>query len=129
MRSFAFTLPLRLVTESNTKGHWAAKARRAKEQRHVAFMLTTTHLVLETRSPAVHSLLPCHITMTRVAPRRLDVDNLWSSFKHVIDGIADAFHLPDNDPRFEWDVAQDRGGPNHYSVRIQIEPKRESNDV
>jgi len=114
-------LPLRLVTESNAKEHWRTKHKRGKAQRSVTWIRMTAALVGAIGSPAVHSLLPARITLTRIAPRKLDVDNAWSSVKHVIDGVADAFNLPDNDERFEWAVAQRKGEPNEYAVEIRIE--------
>lgn len=63
--------------------------------------------------------LPCHVTLTRVSPRKLDFDNLVYSFKTVKDVVADliisnAYDLPlldskgryDGDDRITWSYDQ-----------------------
>jgi hypothetical protein len=42
------------------------------------------------------------------------------SVKAHRDGVADAFGVADNDPRFTWLYAQERGTP---ALRIEIEEK------
>ena len=63
---------------------------------------------------------PLTVTMTRIAPRELDSDNLAISFKHVRDGIADWLGVNDNDKRVTWKYAQERGAPKHYAARVEI---------
>ncbi len=71
-------------------------------------------------------LLPIHITITRIAPRKLDDDNLPQATKHLRDCIADYF-IPglapgraDGDSRLTWSYEQEKGKPNEYAVRITI---------
>ena len=64
--------------------------------------------------------LPVTITITRVAPRKLDSDNLARSMKAVRDGIADAFRLDDGDDRLDWRYAQRTGRAKEYSVDVEI---------
>jgi hypothetical protein len=112
------TLPIRTVTESNAKEHWATKHRRAKAQRQDVFIsLGLSH---RTRPP-----LPLQITVTRISPRPLDEDNCVSSLKHCIDGIADWLageYGKGNDrlPGLTWRYAQRRGKPKEYAVEITI---------
>lgn len=50
--------------------------------------------------------LPVVVTLTRVAPRALDDDNLAYSFKAIRDGVADGLGVRDNDPRVSWRYEQ-----------------------
>jgi len=62
------------------------------------------------------------ITLTRIAPRRLDPgDNLNSSMKAVRDGIADALGIDDGDARLTWKYAQRKGNPKEYAVEVEVE--------
>jgi len=109
--TFSIELPIRIESEANGRGHWAAKAGRAKRQREQMQLLIPKH-----KLPG----LPCAVTLTRIAPRRLDGDNLQSGFKAVRDGIADRMGIKDNDPRVTWAYDQRRGAPNQYACRIDI---------
>jgi len=62
------------------------------------------------------------ITLTRIAPRALDSDNLASGLKAVRDGVADALGVDDGTSRIEWRYAQERGKPGEYAVRVAIQP-------
>jgi hypothetical protein len=121
------TLPIRIVSESNQREHWAAKARRVKKQRQaVAWMLCAL--------PNEVPHLPVTVTFTRVAPRKLDKgDNLNGAFKACRDEVAWFFtrdgikvlnakrHIADDeDSRLTWRYAQERGAPKTYAARIEI---------
>lgn len=101
-------LPLRIESVANKREHWGKRAARAKAHRFAALAV-----------PA-HPL-PCTVTLTRIAPRALDDDNLQSGFKALRDGIADRLGVKDNDPRVTWRYAQERGQPKQYAVRVCIE--------
>lgn len=110
-----FEIPARLVGESNQREHWAARARRAKTHRECGYMYARANRVSV-------ALVPCIVRITRIAPRKLDDDNLQGSAKAVRDGLADALGVKDNDPRVTWlPVEQERGKANQYKVRVQIE--------
>lgn len=113
------TLPLRLVTLENQREHWAKKAKRAKSQRWAARISLGFGMADRTEG----RLSGAVVTLTRVAPRRLDNGNYQGCFKHVQDGVADWFGLDDGDPRIEWRYEQERGKPKEYAVRIRIERK------
>jgi hypothetical protein len=110
-------LPIRTVSETNQREHWAKRHRRRADQRGA------TRLLLHRCSrPA----LPVRITLTRVAPRKLDDDNLRGALKAVRDGVADWLELDDADERIEWCYAQRRAerprvGPSHYAVEVTWE--------
>lgn len=65
--------------------------------------------------------LPLIVTMTRIAPRGLNDDNLTGAFKHVRDGIAESLHTTDENPQIKWVCAQERGKPREYGARVTIE--------
>jgi hypothetical protein len=116
--SVSFTIPLRTVSEINSHAHWRARQKRAKAQRSAAFMFTMWFgREMARRVEAGGSLI---VTITRIAPRSLDSDNLAGSQKHVRDGIADAIGIDDRDPRVEWRYAQSRGARGQYSVEVNV---------
>ena len=60
------------------------------------------------------------ITLTRLASRKLDSDNLATALKAVRDGVADALNLDDGDERLDWRYAQEKAPRGHYAVRVEI---------
>jgi hypothetical protein len=60
------------------------------------------------------------IVLTRVAPRKLDTDNLASGFKAVRDGIAEWLQIDDGDNRLDWQYRQRNGGVKVYRVEVEI---------
>lgn len=121
-------LPIKVESVANqataTRGGRMAAARKAKRQREE----TTLTLLARGRPPGE----AWTITLTRVAPRRLDDDNLARALKAIRDGVAD-YLLPanrgnkvrrwadDSDGRITWRYDQTRGAPKTYAVRIRIE--------
>lgn len=109
-------LPLRTVSESNSREHWYAKALRAKIQKKSIW-----YAFNEDR-PNIP--LPCIVKLSRKGPRLLDSDNLQSSFKAIRDQVADQIipGLPpgraDGDPRIEWQYDQSKD--KVYSVQIEV---------
>jgi site-specific DNA recombinase len=67
-------LPLHLVSTMNMREHWAKRARRAAEHRAVTRMALA-------RERAWPLRLPLDVTITRIAPRDLDGDNLRGACK------------------------------------------------
>jgi hypothetical protein len=61
------------------------------------------------------------ITLTRIAPRALDTDNLSSGLKAVRDGVADALNVDDGSSHIQWRYAQERSKPGEYAVRVAIQ--------
>lgn len=103
-------LPLRIESVANLREHWAVKAKRAKLHRHTACALVPFHP------------LPCVVTLTRIAPRMLDDDNLRSGLKATRDGVADRLGVDDRDPRVTWRYGQRPGKVKQYAVLVRIEP-------
>jgi hypothetical protein len=119
-----FTIPLisaLTVSESNRSNeHWLKKGKRHNLQKLLikSYMMKHVHEI---------NILPCLITMTRIAPRTLDSDNLVSSFKWFRDAIAEHFFpdlaigRADDNERLTWEYAQEKGEPKQYAIRIKIE--------
>lgn len=105
------TLPLRLRSTLNLREHWRRRAERAQNHR------VSTRMVL--RSVAAPLQPPVVVTITRVAPRKLDSDNLAGSAKAVRDGIADWLGLDDGDERITWKYSQRQ--ESQYGVRIEVQ--------
>lgn len=126
-----FTLPIKLVPKDNQRGGWKRHFFKiTKPQREM--LKTWTGAAMRSNGFAMHlaefangrpNSLPAKVQITRIAPRPLDVrDNLQSSAKPVIDGIADAFGVKDNDERLTFlEVKQERGKPREYACRVEIE--------
>jgi hypothetical protein len=106
------TIPMRLPSAANMREHWAAKAKRVKQQRH----LVATFIGGRPK-PA----LPVVVTLVRIAPRALDGDNLQSAFKAPRDEIARWLGVADNHPGVTWEYWQRRGGVGVYSVVVTVE--------
>jgi len=109
-------LPLHTVSGMNTREHWSKRKRRAAEHRGLAC------LVLKPKLRAAPHPLPVQVTVTRIAPRALDGDNLQAALKHVRDGVADALGVDDHTALVEWVYRQQRGAPREYGVAVTIEP-------
>lgn len=130
----AITLPIRLISESNSRSHWAKRAKRVHEQRCLARMAVNVPAVLSFHVTSPHvcgwyvgmteqQAQELTVTLTRIAPRPLDSDNTVSSCKAVRDGIADALGIDDRDKRVTWCYAQRRGKVKEYGVEIRIEAR------
>ncbi len=120
----AIVAPLRTVSESNARGHWSKRAKRAKEQRGLVALLLRakgtsprplTAYSLDTEGRRVPSRV---VTLTRIAPRELDDDNLRGAMKACRDGVADWLGVDDRDPRVEWRYEQTKG--SSYAVRVIV---------
>jgi hypothetical protein len=113
-------LAIRTESEANLRENWHVKAKRVRMQRQITRVMVGQELIQaqETwRENAVHV-----ITLTRIAPRPLDDDNLPRSFKAIRDGVADALGRDDRvGSGLEWKYAQEKGPPKRYAVRIEIE--------
>ena len=111
-RGISLTLPIRTVSEANRREHWAAKAKRVANHRGVVGLALRVHLH---RLDSAGELV---VTLTRLAPRRLDSDNAVGSFKALRDGIADTLGVDDGDARITWNYGQEKS--KTYGVRIEI---------
>ena len=101
-------LPIRTVSEMNARENWRTRAKRAKMQRGMARCMCARYGAVLLRA----------IRLVRVSPRELDDDNLRASFKHIRDGVADAFGVDDR--HLLWEYDQEKGEPKQYAVRIEL---------
>lgn len=108
-------LPIRIESEANLREHWSKKANRARAQR------MATHYTLKTRSVTTpDTSQPLVVTLTRIAPRALDTDNLARGFKAVRDAVAAWLGIDDGSDRIEWRYGQEKGLPRVYEARLTI---------
>ena len=113
-----FTIPMRLSSPSNGQhGHWTKHASVRKRQRQAIAAVWRT-----LRGPSHEP--PFVVTLTRVAPRALDTDNLAAAFKSIRDEVAARLGYGDSptDP-IEWVYRQEKSKPGAYFVRVDIEEK------
>jgi hypothetical protein len=116
----------RTEAHSNRRGHRMAAARQVKRERET--LLYTWVGAGKPKPPR----LPCKVTFTRIAPRRLDEgDNLPSAFKPMRDELARVLGLK-NDAGAEVTWAYEQAAPAEWNkskgfygvvVRIEVEGK------
>lgn len=106
-------LPIKTVAGLNAREHWRKRANRVRLERHSARMSLA--------NAAFRQHLPAMVTLVRISSGKLDDDNLQGAFKAIRDGVADAYGVPDNDPRIAWKYAQERCERGRYGVRIIVE--------
>lgn len=107
-------LPIRIISEANMRQHWRKAAARKKEHR------TTARVILQQHARPMHEG-PVIITLTRIAPRRLDDDNLQSGMKSCRDGVADWLGIDDGSPRLTWRYGQLKSKPGEYAAEVAVE--------
>ena len=112
------TLALRTKSEANLRENWHVKAKRVRMQRQVTCIMVRQYRKdWRDNLPGTTYVL----TLTRIAPRPLDSDNLARSLKAIRDGIADALKIDDGSKRLTWNYGQEKGLPKKYAVRIEIQ--------
>lgn len=113
---------LKLASEANDHHFWRGRHTRSKEQRGLVMV------VLRARLSRADVVFPIKVTITRIAPRALDTDNLAGSAKHVRDAIAEWLGVDDGvaerDNRVLWVVEQRQGKPRFVGVEIRIEARK-----
>ena len=106
-----FVLPIKTENPTNgSHGHPMADYRRRKRQKEAAMLLCPRFQ------------LPAVVTLVRCSAGTLDAhDNLRSSLKSVVDGIAAKAGVPDNDARIEWRYAQEKCKRGTWAVKVRVE--------
>lgn len=117
-----FVVPVRTFSLMNSRDHWGEKANAAKRQRDA-----TALMWIVAGRPMVR--LPAEVTLTRIAPKSLDDDNLRGAGKHVRDEIAKCIGVDDRDPRVTWRYAQAKGAPHEYAMKVEIRARSEREDA
>ena len=113
----AFTIDVRVDSETNGREHWAAKYARKKKQKSA---LLAEWMYAINRGEARRVALPCAVRLTRIGPKRLDGDNLAESFKAIRDTIANMVGVDDGDERIKWEYEQVAVGKRVYQVRVEV---------
>lgn len=116
--SITITIPVRIYSEANIQQHWAIKHRRKKIiQKAIRYIWNSCSIR--------NVKLPVTITLTRLAPRTLDDDNLVASFKSARDVVADLL-IPglapgraDDNPKIKF--LYDQMKSKEYSFKIQAQ--------
>jgi len=114
-------LPLRLRNEKSSHAHWAKRRGRVQFERQYVYEHLTS---LWEDGPLLG--LPLVVTITRIAPRALDGDNLQCACSATRDAISDWLagqYLKGNDrqDRLEWRYEQRYVCPQFYAVEIRVE--------
>lgn len=114
-----FFVPIKTVSEANTREHWRVKAKRVKAQRlsvQAVFPMFAKHLW---PSPSKDRLV---VTLTRFGRRLLDSDNLQSSFKAVRDQVAACLGRDDGPKSgIRWDYEQFIGPVPMVQIEINVD--------
>jgi hypothetical protein len=108
----AIDLPIKTVAGLNAREHWRKRAARVKSERQAA--------CISVKSLRERPELPVTVRLVRLSSGTLDGDNLQGAFKAIRDGVADAYGIPDNDPRIRWEYDQERCKRGCYAVRIEL---------
>jgi hypothetical protein len=113
-------IPMQLVSTANQRLHWSAKARQTKNQR-AATKLVMRSSAVRPRAYEVAGVLALGgqlvVTLTRLATRKLDSDNLAIAFKAVRDQIAEELGVDDGSDAIDWRYLQAKG---LKAIRIEI---------
>jgi hypothetical protein len=115
MAHIAVTIPVKIESSLNLRVHWRVRANTNASHRAAAWF------GLKGATKWTPEMLPCVVTITRIAPRELDSDNLVGGCKSLRDGIADWLGIDDRDKRVQWVYEQQKGSPKTYAARIEIQ--------
>ena len=115
----AYEIPVKTSTPGNSRVHWRVAAKAAKLQR----LLARVHTIDAGPTLPAH---PVTVTLTRISAGTCDRHNLLGNFKHLIDGIADAYGVDDGDDGWTFVARQEKGPRGQHSVRVEIESNGES---
>lgn len=105
-------IPIKTVSVANLREHHMARAKRAKQHRHTAW------LAMKAAGPPPAP--PLTVTMTRQSIGTLDTDNLASSIKSARDGIADWLGLDDGDTQITWRYAQEKAKRGVFGLIVEV---------
>lgn len=108
-------IPIRTVSLANQREHWAERASRARYQRSCAAWLVRSGLLGQ---PPTDTSGRLAIELTRLAPRKLDSDNLAGACKSIRDGVADALGIDDGSELVTWTYGQEKA--KNYAVRVTV---------
>lgn len=107
-----FSIPIQTKSEQNGQhGNPFVKARRRRDTRSIATMLTKAHFT-------PRALIT--VKLTRVSAGEMDDDNLRAALKSVRDGVASALRIDDGSKLIRFDYDQRRCERGAYAVEVEI---------
>ena len=110
---------VRVMSEANTRGHWATRHRRNRMQQD---LVRVALLRLDRAGLLAAGRL--RVTFSRVRGPRgqvMDSDGLCIAFKHVRDAVAAWLQRDDGDPWWDWQYHPEQVRGKEYGVRIRFE--------
>lgn len=108
------SLPVRVVSELNTREHWAAKHKRKKAQQAEVWAAWPRRQKVT---------LPCLVRFVRYGQNLLDPDAVASSFKHVQDEVCRLLGVDDgNTQLISFEYSQVALHKRKFSIEINVEP-------
>ena len=120
MTTYAFTVPIRTVSEMNNagRGHWILRHKRFTAQKAAVTLACDTLM-----PPRKHVIYPCVVRLTRISAGTLDDDGLRSALKAVRDAIAKWLGVDDGDvSRVQYQYEQELCKRKEYGVRVTVMP-------
>ena len=119
-----FTVPMKLPSVANLREHWSKTAGRQKAHRSATRLLAYAHFgprkAVELREALTAAGASLEVVLVRIAPRKLDTDNLGRSLKGVQDGLADWIGIDDGDDRLAWKYRNEKGAPGTTALRVEL---------
>lgn len=98
-------VPVKVVSEMNSREHWSAKLKRKKSQQ-MATMLSLATLGMSPDQRKASFVKGATITFERIGGKRMDDDNLRSAFKHCRDAVAKWLGIDDGSKLLTWKYEQ-----------------------
>lgn len=115
-------VPVKTVSEANraTHEHWRVRHKRSLAQKSVTTLAMMADNQTGSHARPLSWMLPLHIHMTRLAPRRIrDSDNAAGSCKYVRDAVAKFLGVDDGDEtKVTWSNWQEPS--KTYGVRVEF---------
>lgn len=114
VRQVDFMVPIRTVSEMNSRDHWAVRLKR-KHNQQLELIAAWQNNVGGNRVE-----LPCTVKLTRVGPKRLDGDNWQAGAKFIRDAVAQKLGIDDGSDLVKWEYSQMVNGHREYGVIVTI---------
>ena len=122
MTAIEFETPVKIESLNRTRDrHWAHRKRLASKHHEAVRYAALAAGWMARAAAGTLPRLPVMVTITRIAPRQLDSDNMIAGTKHVRDEIARLLGVDDNDGRVCWSYVQRRGAPKEYTAHVRVE--------
>lgn len=108
-----FSIPMKVRSEANERGHWRTKAKRVREQKH------SVRLMLDSIGRDIARDTITDVRFVRLGKRLLDDDNLAGGFKAIRDAVGEWTGRGDApDCGNSWSYAQELS--KTYEIRIEV---------